>query len=684
MDKRVNQILFRKLYTINLNVETAKLHSTMTRSNVLSIKFWCTLSISLILSITAFGQESLPKYNFDNGNEGWTFENPRSDSPIPLDLWSNESDGRADGAEYWADRSAIDSPSDDGALVCNPNRLNDLITETGSTPQTWTGSIVSPIIDISGIDSTLILKFNQYYRGYKDSTFIQVRDISSTSWDTIRLNTTLGPNTETRRDDVKYVDLTPFTRDAERIEIKFTFSGDYYFWIVDDIQLSESRPRPTLPHYLSGTLTELGYEFEVDDSGGVYIPNQLVVKYVDTATQNDRANVRASVNVTKYESCICNPQVELWYLGHSDDPSVSGNSNIIDINETTSTSQANSKVDEVDKNGINYNKLAPPYIDNSNPSYNDIAIANQDDLKIVIMDTGIDYTHNKLKAHIWKDDGYGNICTEISKPIIGYDFVDDDLYPFDLHSHGTHVAGIVQKKLASCGCPYKLVPVRTHDENGAATLFDVTCGFYFATEIEAHYINASFGYYGVESNILKVAIQDALDNNAIIVTASGNEGYNLGDSIQYPAYYSGINTYDEIFFTTGSADPASNVRHSFSNFSPTIVDYYAPGNLINSTIPGGGEAPKSGTSMAAPYLLASVVQARCTGEEKITGALDECKSKPNLSSKNEVPVVDITCLNNKGKGPVKPVEPKFPWLTIGIGIALLIVILLLLRNRAKK
>jgi subtilisin family serine protease len=39
---------------------------------------------------------------------------------------------------------------------------------------------------------------------------------------------------------------------------------------------------------------------------------------------------------------------------------------------------------------------------------------------------------------------------------------------------------------------------------------------------------------------------------------------------------------------------------SFSNFSAKVVDLFAPGLEINSTVPGGNYKRESGTSMAAP------------------------------------------------------------------------------------
>ena len=48
-------------------------------------------------------------------------------------------------------------------------------------------------------------------------------------------------------------------------------------------------------------------------------------------------------------------------------------------------------------------------------------------VKVCVLDTGIDYNHPDL------DDNY----------VGGYDFINNDPYPMDDHSHGTHCAGII-------------------------------------------------------------------------------------------------------------------------------------------------------------------------------------------------------------------------------------------------
>jgi subtilisin family serine protease len=639
----------------------------MTRITSLCIRTLCTISIISLIAISQLSAQDpnviwSEDFNGEDGSNlgtfGWSTDTPAGTDP----LWEWKLNGAANIGSEWGARTRIATTG--GALVFDANRFNG---PDPANANSLKETVISREISYAGED-TIILKFNQYYRSYNSVTYVEVRDTSNAEWTRIDVNTGFGKNVETGPDHVKYVDISPFVPDTATIQIRFGFEGDYYFWIVDDVELLRQRPVKTVPDWLSGTLTELGYEFEVDSLGGAYVPNQLVVRYVDTVTIEGRNRVREELNIAKYKECKCNDLVELWYLTEAGDTSINNALNIIDINETTSEAQTKSEVDEVDYNHINFNDLEDHPALNSAPSFASYPASDTDVIKIVIMDTGIDYTNNELKKHIWKADGYGDLCPDIPYPSIGWDFVDNDEFPMDFHSHGTHVAGIVMDNLSSCICPYKLVAARTHDENGAATLFDVTCAFYFSIEIEADYINASFGYYGVEDSIMRSSIQDAVDAGIMVITASGNEGFDLAAQRQYPAVY---NLGDML--TIGSANASTGIRDDYSNFNPAYVDFYTPGFEIESTVLNNQRQDKTGTSMSAPYATAAAVLIDCNGKGEVKSNLLQCVTDPSGAVKDEVPVLNIGCI----PGGITDDTPgnDFPWPTVIIGAVLIAALL---------
>lgn len=109
-------------------------------------------------------------------------------------------------------------------------------------------------------------------------------------------------------------------------------------------------------------------------------------------------------------------------------------------------------------------------------------------------------------------------------------------------------------------------------------------------------VNLSLGY-GAESAFCdtepeKIAIDNLRSAGIATVVAAGNSGSLFELSV--PAC---ISSAIAVGSTLDSADTVS----TFSNSSPAL-DIYAPGEIINSSVPSGGFSLLSGTSMAAPHV----------------------------------------------------------------------------------
>ncbi len=80
----------------------------------------------------------------------------------------------------------------------------------------------------------------------------------------------------------------------------------------------------------------------------------------------------------------------------------------------------------------------------------------------------------------------------------------------------------------------------------------------------------------------------------LFVVAAGNNGKDVEATPFYPCAYAAAN------IVCVAATDANDALASFSNTGPVSVDLAAPGAQILSTVPGGGHALYSGTSMATP------------------------------------------------------------------------------------
>lgn len=194
---------------------------------------------------------------------------------------------------------------------------------------------------------------------------------------------------------------------------------------------------------------------------------------------------------------------------------------------------------------------------------------------VAIVDTGIDYTHPYLRDYV---------------PNKGYDFINNDYDAYDDNSHGTHVAGIVLSTMS--GTSVKLLPIKVLSGSGYGSSLSVSNGILYAAECGADVINLSLGGASSGSGHYEdQAIATAISKGTVVVVAAGNDSSDTAYAC--PAHNSSA--------IVVAAIDENKERAYFSNYGKT-VDVAAPGVNIYSSIPNGGYAYYSGTSMATPHI----------------------------------------------------------------------------------
>jgi len=206
-------------------------------------------------------------------------------------------------------------------------------------------------------------------------------------------------------------------------------------------------------------------------------------------------------------------------------------------------------------------------------------------VKVAIIDTGIDYKHSDLDANY---EG-------------GWDFVNKDADPMDDNGHGTHVAGTVAAEDNDVGVvgvapEAQLYALKVLGSDGGGYYSDVIAALQWAVDNGMRVTNNSYGSSGDPGVTVKQAFDNAYYSKGVLnVCAAGNSGNppGKGDNVIYPARY-------ESCIAVAATDQ-SDKRASWSSTGPA-VELAAPGVSINSTVPGGGYAAWSGTSMASPHV----------------------------------------------------------------------------------
>lgn len=179
--------------------------------------------------------------------------------------------------------------------------------------------------------------------------------------------------------------------------------------------------------------------------------------------------------------------------------------------------------------------------------------------------------------------------------------------------HGTHVAGIIaglpQGKEIQYGVASKvakIMSVRTVP-NGDERDKDVANAIRYAVDNGAKVLNMSFGKpVSPGKNVVWDAFKYAEDKGVLLVKAAGNENEDVAEHLAYPTNFKNI-TDDKPFVNNvivvgASTNRNSELRASFSNFNKKMVNVFAPGEEIYSTVPTSTYEYLQGTSMASPVV----------------------------------------------------------------------------------
>lgn len=233
------------------------------------------------------------------------------------------------------------------------------------------------------------------------------------------------------------------------------------------------------------------------------------------------------------------------------------------------------------------------------------------EVKIAVIDTGVDYTHSDLAANMWvneaekngvdgvDDDGNGYV-----DDVYGYDFANDDGDPMDGHGHGTHCAGNIgalhnRNGIRGVMNKVKLVSIKFLSDSGRGETEHAIKSVDYAIKVGVNLMSNSWGGGGF-SQALKDSIQAAHDAGIVFVAAAGNSRADNDAKPTYPANYEVENV-----ITVGAHDGAGK-RSSFSNYGKKTVHIFAPGSNIMSTVPGNRYQKMSGTSMACPIAAGAI------------------------------------------------------------------------------
>ncbi|QIG90572.1 S8 family serine peptidase [Chryseobacterium sp. POL2] len=180
-------------------------------------------------------------------------------------------------------------------------------------------------------------------------------------------------------------------------------------------------------------------------------------------------------------------------------------------------------------------------------------------------------------------------------------------------SHGTHVAGIIAGLPQAGEIQYgvaskvaKIMTVRTVPD-GDERDKDVANAIRYAVDNGAKILNMSFGK-PVSPGKTHVwdAMKYAESKGVLLVKAAGNDNENLAEHSYFPSNFA-TQTDQKAFVNNmivvgANTNDSAALRSDFSNYNDRMVDVFAPGSEIYSTVPTSTYKYEQGTSMASPVV----------------------------------------------------------------------------------
>jgi hypothetical protein len=224
----------------------------------------------------------------------------------------------------------------------------------------------------------------------------------------------------------------------------------------------------------------------------------------------------------------------------------------------------------------------------------DAAINDRSKVVIAVIDTGVNIETPEISPWVNVDEVAGNGLDDDGNGRIddlhGFDFITNTGDVHRTSGHGVSVAyhaGSVSNNgggRASAAWAVDIMAGVVFSTSGAGSTSAAANAIHYAAREGAHVINCSF--VGGAGSTYAYVFSVAASENAIVVAGAGNNGRNLDGSPLFP-----VCSHLDNVVGVGATDK-SDARSSFSNYSATHVEVFAPS--------------LSGTSFSAP-LASSVV-----------------------------------------------------------------------------
>jgi len=181
--------------------------------------------------------------NFTGGLNGWTNEGIFCSGGVDASNaqweWRNNGDA-GQGAYIPSGFEPLSITPCDGFAIFDSDLLdNDGVEDafgSGDCPSPHVGALVSPVIDIPQSANNVGIKFSQTLREFDSNYNVEWSTDGGENWTSTKTNRVYD-----RFDiGVNLVRLPLLgVSGGDQLQVRFLYDGDYFFWVVDDVQIIE-------------------------------------------------------------------------------------------------------------------------------------------------------------------------------------------------------------------------------------------------------------------------------------------------------------------------------------------------------------------------------------------------------------------------------------------------------------
>ena len=202
--------------------------------------FACLILIGFGMAVQAqvyiFGGPGDVNSEFNGGLNDWTTNDDRGAA------WIWTADGTGKDGSYWGTRGPIESASvNNGAALFNSDKFHS----KDGIAYPHRGELTSPVFSCEGHE-TVFVRFDQITRFWNtaNQTFMQVSTDGGVTWlpgDGYNCNPDIvRSNFEAWTwENQKLFDISEYAANQPNVQIRFVWSGSYYYWIIDDVYVIE-------------------------------------------------------------------------------------------------------------------------------------------------------------------------------------------------------------------------------------------------------------------------------------------------------------------------------------------------------------------------------------------------------------------------------------------------------------